>query len=147
MIDIPVGDRGLPNFSDVLRHMANRGKVPLPTASRSGGNADALASMTAERDAALAIRWTPTGDNHHNAWLCPHCNVGSESPQKMLAEIKWLRAELRKLAITVERVSITGNRLTTVCYCVACTSRWIDDKEVHEPDCVLALSGKSHHDV
>ena len=48
------------------------------------------------------MRWTPTGDNHHNAWLCPHCNQGNESPQSLTKRAEAAEAELAALKVRLE---------------------------------------------
>lgn len=64
-----------------------------------------IEELQRERDAALAIRWTPTGDNHHNAWLCPHCNVGSESPQALTKRASLAEAEVSRLRDAVNDIA------------------------------------------
>lgn len=54
-------------------------------------------------------------------------------------QVRGLRLEvaLRKLAITQFHVSTTDGGITRGYHCAVCSSRWLNNDEVHEPDCVL----------
>lgn len=53
-----------------------------------------VVELEGERDNALLSKYAPLGDNHHNAWACPHCNENRETPAQLEARATRADAEL-----------------------------------------------------
>lgn len=67
--------------------------------------ADAILSLIRERDEA---RFRPLGDNHHNAWACPHCNPEGLKPEDYRRDLMHMRARAEAveaaLAVAQDRI-------------------------------------------
>lgn len=82
--------------------------------------------LEAELAAIRGVQFSPTGDNHHNAWLCPHCNPGTESP---LSLTKRIEAESARADRAEERV------------------KWQPIESAPKDGSVVLLSGNGIHGV
>lgn len=81
--------------------VSQRVKAAIHAESREDKAIRSAEAAEAERDKALLSKYAPLGDNHHNAWACPHCNEGKVTPAELTARVRELEAELRNCAETV----------------------------------------------
>lgn len=56
-----------------------------------------LAAKDAEIEKLRGLQFSPIGDNHHNAWACPHCNPSGKTPKQMDDDIAAKDARIAEL--------------------------------------------------
>lgn len=79
--------------------------VMYPRADGEWVKSDDYDNLLSEVERLRLIQFSPTGDNHHNAALCPYCGAPL---RKALAEVATLRAQLAAPLVWQDRPTEVG---------------------------------------